>query len=205
MQYQHRGESPVVDESAFIAETAVLAGKVTVGAETSVMFGAVVTSQGSRVEIGSKVAVCENAVIRASAAGNEEHPVLIGDNVFVSPRATLIGCTVESSAYIAAGAVVLQKAVIKSGAVVGVGALVHAGTVVPEGFFVPPYAVAVGNPVKLYSPADQIEMTAAIREIGFANVAFGVKLAETSREDVNSAIAARRSAEFLEHKNDKKL
>ena len=43
---EHRLKSPKVAESAYIAPTAVLAGDVTVGPHSRVLFGAVITAEG---------------------------------------------------------------------------------------------------------------------------------------------------------------
>lgn len=132
-------------------------------------------SEGSKVEIREYTIICENAVLRATASGDVDHPVIIGDHVFISPHATLLGCKVGPCSYIATGATVLQGATIHSGAVVAVGALVHAKTIVPRGFFVPPNTIAIGDPIKLYSPDEKDTLTHAIKPIGFAKVAFGVE------------------------------
>src|ERR671911_2265604 len=134
----HRGVEPIVDASAFVAPTAALVGRVSVDPRVRVMYGAVLNSEASKVEVGECAIVCENAVLRATSAGGADLPVVVGDHVFVGPHATLLGCTVEPACYLATGATVLQGATIGSGAVVAIGALVHANSVVPGEFFVPP-------------------------------------------------------------------
>jgi carbonic anhydrase/acetyltransferase-like protein (isoleucine patch superfamily) len=62
---EHRLQTPQVSESAYIAPTAVLAGDVTVGPHSRVLFGAVITAEGGPVEIGRNCVVMENAVVRA--------------------------------------------------------------------------------------------------------------------------------------------
>jgi carbonic anhydrase/acetyltransferase-like protein (isoleucine patch superfamily) len=104
MLIRHRGAEPRVDPSAYVAPTATLAGAVTIGPRARVMFGAVLDAEGSRVEVGECAIVCEHAVLRATAVGDEDHPVLVGDHAFVGPHATLLGCAVEAAAYIATGA-----------------------------------------------------------------------------------------------------
>ena len=138
MFVRNRGADPAVDPAAFVAPTTVLVGRVLIGPGARVMYGAVLDSEGSRVEVGPTSIICENAVLRATAVGNEEHPVLLGDHVFVGPHATLLGCVVEPACYVATGATVLQGARVGAGAVIAVGALVHANTKVPSEFFVPP-------------------------------------------------------------------
>src|SRR5215217_2522017 len=128
MLIRSRGYEPVVDASAFVAPTAALVGEVVIGPRSRVMYGAVLDSEASRVEVGECAIVCENAVLRATAAGDADLPVLVRDHTFVGPHSTLLGCVVESACYVAIGATVLQGAVLESGAVVAVGALVHANS-----------------------------------------------------------------------------
>jgi carbonic anhydrase/acetyltransferase-like protein (isoleucine patch superfamily) len=205
MLIRHREAEPVVDESAYIAPTAVLAGRVTVGPRARVMYGAVIDAEGSRVEIGECTVVCENAVLRATAEGDADRPVLIGDHVFVGPHATLLGCTVERSCYIATCATVLQGAVLGPGSVAAVGALVHARTVVPDEYFVPPNTIAIGDPVRVYGPDEQEAVAEAIRGIGFAKAAFSVDMEWEDRVARYARATEVRSAEFGAHAEDQIL
>ncbi len=202
MRIRHRDVAPEVDPSAYVAPTAALVGRVRVGPRARVMYGAVLDSEGSRLEVGECAIICENAVLRATAVGDTDHPVLVADHAFVGPHATLLGCTVESCAYIATGGTVLHGATVRAGAVVAVGALVHAGTVVPSEFFVPPNTIAVGDPVRLYSPDQKEELAQAIRAVGFAKAAFGIDMAWEDRLARYRAIAEVRSDEFASHRGD---
>jgi carbonic anhydrase/acetyltransferase-like protein (isoleucine patch superfamily) len=114
MLIRHRGSKPVVDSSVFVAPTAVIVGKVKIGLRSRIMYGAVVDSEGSTIEIGECTVICENAVLRATASGDKERALGIGDHVFVGPHATLLGCTIEPCCYIATGATVLQGATVHS-------------------------------------------------------------------------------------------
>ena len=51
MMIKHRGVEPRLDESVYIAPTAVICGNVTLGARARVMFGAVINSEASSTEI----------------------------------------------------------------------------------------------------------------------------------------------------------
>ena len=101
MLIKHRGFEPVLDSSVFVAPTAVLVGRLHIGQRSRIMYGAILDSEGSTIEIGECTIICENAVLRATASGDVDHPVLIGDHVFISPHATVLGCTVELCSYIA--------------------------------------------------------------------------------------------------------
>jgi carbonic anhydrase/acetyltransferase-like protein (isoleucine patch superfamily) len=201
MLIRNRGTEPIVDTSAFVAPTAVLVGRVSVGPRARVMYGAVLNSEASKVEVGATAIVCENAVLRATSVGGAGLPVVVGDHAFVGPHATLLGCVVEPACYVATGATILQGATVESGAVVAVGALVHANTKVPSEFFVPPNTIAVGNPLQVYAPDDEA-LPEAIRSANFAQTAFGVRTAWENRIQRYRETAEVRAQEFGSHLED---
>ena len=199
MLIRHRGFEPRIHSSAYIAPNTVISGKVEVGPRSRIMYGSVLDSEGSCIDIGECTIICENAVLRATACGDVDHPVLVGNHVFVSPHATLLGCTVESYSYIATGATVVQGALIHSEAIVAVGAFVHANTVVPAKFFVPPNCIAVGNPIRVFSPDEKEALVDAIKALGFTKIAFGVDPRENDRVKKATEV---RSKEFESHFDD---
>jgi carbonic anhydrase/acetyltransferase-like protein (isoleucine patch superfamily) len=205
MLIKHRGFKPKIDTSVFVAPNATLIGKVNIGSKSRVMYGAVIDSEGSKIVIGECSIICENAVIRATASGDVDHPVSIGDHVFVSPQATMIGCTVESYSYIATGATVLQGATIHKGAIIAVGAFVHANAAIPSEFFVPPNTIAIGDPVRIFSPDEKETLIDAIRSIGFTKIAFDVEPQVHDRLSVMKKAAEVRSKEFESHFSDEIL
>jgi carbonic anhydrase/acetyltransferase-like protein (isoleucine patch superfamily) len=166
------------------------------------MYGSILDSEGSWIEIGQNSIVCENAVLRATAAGYKEFPVIIGDHVFISPESTLIGCQVESNSYIATGATLLQGAIVQSGAAVAVGALIHANTVIPANCFIPPNNIAIGDPVRIYSPKEKEGLAKAIKSIEFAKVAFNVDAVWDDRFERYRQATIVRSKEFKCHFDD---
>ncbi|MDQ3660022.1 MAG: acyltransferase [Actinomycetota bacterium] len=202
MIIRHRNQDPAVDISSFVAPTAALIGAVNVGPRSRVMYGAVLDSEGSRVEVGECTVVCENAVLRATKTEAVEHPVRVADHVMLGPHATLLGCDVQRTAYIATGATILQGARIGVGAVVAVGALVHAGTVLPDGYFVPPNMIALGDPVEIRSLDDPAGLTEAVKEVGFLKIAFGLDIGWEAQSARYEHAMELRSAEFEAHRSD---
>ena len=202
MMIKHRGVEPRIDSTVFIAPTAVIAGNVKIGARSRVMYGAVIDSEASAIEIGECSIICENAVIRASKIEDNNHPVHIGGHAFISPHVTLLGCSVASHAYIATGATVLQGAEVGKGAVVAVGALVHANTKIPPGFFLAPNTIAIGDPLRVYGPGDQDAVVEAIKSIAFTKVAFGVDPKPKDRVATMTRATEIRSKEFESHFDD---
>ena len=166
------------------------------------MYGSVLDVEGSEIKIGNCSIICENAVLRATAAGNKKYSVIVGDNVFISPQATLLGCQIQSNSYIATGATVLQGAVIQSGAAIAVGAFVHANTIIPPEVFIPPNNIAIGDPMKLYSPDDKEGLAEAIRSVEFAKTAFNIDAKWENRRERYKQATEVRSKEFKSHFDD---
>ncbi|MDX1657439.1 MAG: gamma carbonic anhydrase family protein [Nitriliruptorales bacterium] len=133
------GHTPDLADSAFVAETAVLAGRVSLAAGVSVWFGTVIRSERDRIEVGEDTNVQDLTVMHSDPGA----PTIIGARVTIGHRAVLHGCTVEDDALIGMGAVVMN------GALVGAGAVVAAGAVVTEGTEIPPRTVAAGVPARV--------------------------------------------------------
>ena len=131
--------APDVDPSAFVAETAVVAGRVRIGARSSIWFGSVLRSEVDSITIGEETNVQDLSVVHTDPGS----PVVLGDRVTVGHRVVLHGCTVEDDALVGMGAVVLN------GAVIGRGAVVAAGAVVTQGMVVPEMALVAGVPAKV--------------------------------------------------------
>jgi gamma-carbonic anhydrase len=99
MLIEHRGKAPSVDPSAYVAPTAVLCGDLRVGRDARVLFGAVLSGEDGRVEIGARCVVMENAVVR----GRGTHPARLGHDVLVGPHAHVNGATVGDGCFLATG------------------------------------------------------------------------------------------------------
>jgi carbonic anhydrase/acetyltransferase-like protein (isoleucine patch superfamily) len=202
MIIKHRGIEPQIDPSAYIAPNATIVGNVTIGPKTKIMFGAIINSEGSEISIGESTIISENAVVRATAEGNENHSVNIGRNVFIGPHTTILGTTLEPYSYIATGVTVLQGSKICSGSLIAVGALIHANTRIPKDSLIPPYIIAIGDPVQLFSP-DQIEKVGeAIMSLGFANIAFNIDVTGKTRDEIYKETTLVRSKEYEAHFSD---
>ena len=95
MEFEHLGARPRIHRDAVVAQTAVVSGDVTIGADCQLLHAAVVTAEGGPIILGENVIVMENAVIRGSAA----NPVHIGDHTLIGPGATVSGATVGEEVY----------------------------------------------------------------------------------------------------------
>jgi gamma-carbonic anhydrase len=194
MIVEHRGAAPQVDPSAYVAPNAVLCGDVRVGPDARVLFGAVVTAEDGRVEIGARCVVMENALIRARAA----HPVLLGDDVLVGPHAHLNGCVVGEGTFLATGASVFPGVVLGRGVEVRINGVVHVNTKLGDGAVVPIGWVAVGD--KILPPGAHDEIWAVQEGLDFPRTVYGLSRDAPARERME-----RQAAWFGAHRNDRVL
>ena len=193
---EHRLKIPQVSESAYIAPTAVLAGDVTVGPHSRVLFGAVITAEGGPVEIGRNCVIMEHAVIR----GVPGQVTRVGDEVLVGPHAHLTGCVIEGGSRIATGAMVFNGARIEQGAEVEFNAVVYVNTVVPAGTAVPMGWFAGGQPAELVAPGDWDRIRAIMGPLDYPGTVFGVGDSDTS--SLMSGVARRYARGLALHHQD---
>jgi hypothetical protein len=86
--------------------------------------------------------------------------------------------------------------------VVAVGALVHAGAVLPAQMFVPPMTVAIGDPAAIFTPDRPADLAEAIKDVNFAQAAFGVSHEWEDRIARYQRIADVRVDEYAAHLDD---
>lgn len=171
MILRHDGAAPKIDATVRVAPNAVICGDVTLGANCSVGFGAVLTAESGPISIAANCIVMDTAVIR----GTRRHPVRIGDNVLIGPHAYLSGCTVEDDVFLATGVSVFNGARIGARSTVRINAIVHIKTVLAPDSVVPLNWVAVGDPAEILPP-DQHERIWSIQApLDFPKTVFGVE------------------------------
>jgi carbonic anhydrase/acetyltransferase-like protein (isoleucine patch superfamily) len=117
--FAYQGTLPTIDGSAFIAPTAAVIGNVTVGPDSGIWYHCVLRSDTAPITIGARTNIQDGTIIHV----NPDMPTVIGDDVTVGHAAIIHACTLESRAFVAMGATVLDGAVIESGGMLAAGAL----------------------------------------------------------------------------------
>jgi carbonic anhydrase/acetyltransferase-like protein (isoleucine patch superfamily) len=128
---------PQIDQSCFIAENTIIVGDVTIGADSSVWFGAVIRGDIHSIRIGRYTNIQDNMVIHVT---NDKYPTSVGDYVTAGHGAILHGCTVGNKCIIGMGAVILDDSVV------GDETIIAAGSVVKEHENIPSGVLVAGNP-----------------------------------------------------------
>lgn len=147
--YQLDDLTPDIHESAWVADSARVLGRVRLAAGCSVWFGVVIRGDMDAINVGAGSNIQDNSVLHA----DHGVPLNIGQNVSVGHQVMLHGCTIGDGSLIGIQAVVLNGAKIGKNCLVGAGALVTEGKEFPDG------SMILGSPARVVKQlsAQQIE------------------------------------------------
>ena len=120
--YQLGDSQPQIDDSAFVADSANVIGKVHLAAHSSVWFDVTIRGDNELISIGANSNVQESCVLHTDIG----FPLTIGD-----------------------GALIGIQAVVLNGAVIGKNCLVGAGALVTEYKQFPDNSLIIGSPAKV--------------------------------------------------------
>jgi len=139
--YELDGQGPELpqDGSCYIAETAVVIGKVRMQKSTSVWFGAVLRGDNDWIDIGEGSNIQDGSTCHVDPG----FPLVVGRNVTVGHNVILHGCTVEDEVLIGMGSILMN------GAKIGRCSVVGAGSVITEGKQFPEYSLIIGSPARV--------------------------------------------------------
>jgi carbonic anhydrase/acetyltransferase-like protein (isoleucine patch superfamily) len=141
------GQAPEfpADGRYFVAETAVIIGRVRLKSYANVWFGAVLRGDNEWIEIGERSDVQDNCTLHTDPG----YPLTIGANSLIGHNVVLHGCSVGDNSLIGMGAIVLN------GAKIGRNSLVGAGALVTEGKEFPDNSLIVGAPARAIRTLDE--------------------------------------------------
>ncbi len=132
----------------WIAPDARVIGKVTLGTDVGIWFGAVLRGDNERITVGAATNIQEHAVLHTDMG----FPLTIGSSCTIGHRAILHGCTIGDNSLIGMGAIILN------GARIGANSLVGAGALVPEGKDYPDGSLIVGVPGRVVRTLDDAQI-----------------------------------------------
>ncbi len=139
--YELDGQAPELpaDGRYWIAETAVVIGRVRLKQDASIWFGSVLRGDNERITLGARSNVQDGCVLHTDPG----FPLEIGEDVTIGHAAIVHGCTVGANSLIGMGATVLN------GAKIGRCCLVGAGALVTEGKEFPDFSMILGSPARV--------------------------------------------------------
>jgi carbonic anhydrase/acetyltransferase-like protein (isoleucine patch superfamily) len=137
--YQLEDDVPQVHPTAWVADSAEVVGRVTLGENASVWYGAVLRGDNDRISVGANSNVQDGSVLHT----DHDVPLVIGENVTIGHQVMLHGCTIGD------GSLVGIQSIVLNGARIGRNCLVGAGSLVTEGKEFPDGVLIVGRPAKV--------------------------------------------------------
>jgi carbonic anhydrase/acetyltransferase-like protein (isoleucine patch superfamily) len=137
--YQLGDAVPQIHESAWVAESAQVMGRIELEQDASVWFGAVLRGDNEPIRIGRCSNIQDGSVLHSDVG----QPMTVGPYVTVGHQAMLHGCTIGEGSLIGIGAIVLNGARIGKNCLVGAGALVTEGKEFADG------SMILGSPARV--------------------------------------------------------
>ena len=131
-------------DSNWISPDCSVIGRVRIGRDVGIWFGAVLRGDNDRIDIGAGTNLQEHCMLHTDMG----FPLTVGEHCTIGHRAILHGCTVGDHSLIGMGAIVLN------GARIGRNCLVGAGALVTEGKSFPDNSLIVGSPARVVRELD---------------------------------------------------
>jgi gamma-carbonic anhydrase len=132
-------KTPKLGKGVYIAGTAVVIGDVTLGAHSSVWYGAVLRGDINRIVVGHHSNIQDNAVLHLA----DDFACVLGNWVTIGHGAIVHACKVGDECLVGMGAVILDGSVIGKQSIIGAKALVTQGAKIPPG------SLVLGAPAKV--------------------------------------------------------
>jgi len=148
--YELDGQAPETpaDGNYFIADTAVVIGKVRLLSSASVWFGAVLRGDNEWIEIGEGSNVQDNSTCHTDLG----FPLTVGKNCTIGHNVILHGCSIGDGALVGMGSIIMN------GARIGRDSIVGAGAVITEGKQFPERSLIIGSPARTVRTLDATQV-----------------------------------------------
>jgi len=137
--------SPVIDESAFIDESAVVIGNVKIDADVSVWPLTTIRGDINSIEIGARSNIQDGSVLHVTHDSDYSpggFSLSIGESVTVGHKVILHACTIGNYCLVGMGSTVLDGAVLEDKVMLGANSLVSPGKRLESGY------LYVGSPAR---------------------------------------------------------
>ncbi len=145
---------PEFAAGVYVDTTALVIGRVTIGADSSVWPMTVIRGDVNRIRIGARTNIQDGSVLHVSSPRPDlpdGWALEIGDDVTVGHKVVLHGCTIGDRCLIGIGAMVLDGAVVPPETQIGAGCLVPPGKVLEGGY------LYLGSPARQARPLTNAE------------------------------------------------
>jgi carbonic anhydrase/acetyltransferase-like protein (isoleucine patch superfamily) len=146
---------PTLGARVYVAPSAEVIGKVTIGNDSSIWPMAVVRGDVNSIQIGARTSIQDGSVLHVTHDGPYRaggRALVVGDDVTVGHRAVLHACTIGNACLVGMGSLVLDDVVVDDFVMIGAGALV------PPGKRLESRGLYVGSPARRVRDLKQSEI-----------------------------------------------
>lgn len=133
------GPDVVLNDPAYIHETAWIYGKVRLERGSSVWINVAMRAENFEIVVGAYTNIQDFSMIHIGA----QTGTYIGSHCSITHHCTIHGCTIGDNCLIGIGSTVMD------GCVIGDNCIIGSGTMLKEGTVIPPNSVVVGSPGKV--------------------------------------------------------
>ena len=149
MLKSYRGNTPQIDKSAYIDESAIIIGRVVVGVNSSIWCNCVARGDVSYIHIGNNTNIQDLTMLHVThynEGKSDETPLIIGDNVTIGHNCCIHACTIKNNILIGMGSTLLDNCIIEENVMIGAGSVVPPNKILQSGY------LYFGNPLKQIRP-----------------------------------------------------
>lgn len=150
-----QGKMPNIAATAYVDESAVVIGDVTIGEDSSLWPMVVARGDVNRIVIGRGTNVQDGTVLHATHDGEYSpggYTLTVGDHVTVGHRAILHACAIGDHCLIGMGSTIMDGAALEARVMLGANSLVPGGRRLEGGY------LYVGVPVRRVRPLTEQEL-----------------------------------------------
>lgn len=133
----YKGVKPVIDNTSFIAPTAVLCGNSIIHKKASIWYGCVLRGDVSQIEIGENTNIQDNTTIHGTRAnhvqnktGDKPAHTIIGKNVTVGHNCIIHASTIEDEAFVGMGSILMDLSRVERHGMLAAGSVLTPGKIV---------------------------------------------------------------------------
>jgi carbonic anhydrase/acetyltransferase-like protein (isoleucine patch superfamily) len=140
----HIGKSVLLNDPAYIHETAFIYGKTTIHKDATIWPYVVMRAEMHEIVIGERTNIQDFVMVHVGGTTS----TIIGANCSITHHVTLHGCTIGDNCLIGINATIMD------GAVIGANSIVAGHSIVTENSVFPENSIIAGVPAKLVKTKD---------------------------------------------------
>ena len=132
----YRSIYPVISDKAFVASSADVIGKVTIGEYANIWYQCVIRGDVSSINIGKYTNIQDGTVIHVDKNESDQDntgATVIGDRVTIGHNCLIHACRIEDESFVGMSSTVMSNAVIEKHGMLAAGSLLTENKIVPRG------------------------------------------------------------------------